>query len=465
MSKSNTSYIRGRSTRENDLFGAHDVPSSDSNNSELNSTQDEARNDGAPNWERRRLSSEYIEANRKIAGVDKPFLMLTLVILLIGVIMVLSASFARAYYISGEPMKLFTRQLVFAVSGVAMMLLVSRIRVRTMSRWSTHLLLVSIVLLILVLIIGNRVNGAKRWIGVGGPGGSFTFQPSEIAKVAIILSFAQLMCKFGKQRMNTFKYGVMPFAIITVVVVVLLGLETHLSAAIIITSLAAIMMFAGGTRIRWFLLAGLIAGAIAGMLILMSLRTSTPVDGVRTAGEQLEQTQWGEKFGYAGRRIDSWLNPDSDPLSTGFQTRQSLFAVGSGGLLGQGLGQSRQKYLYLPEEHNDYIFAVVCEELGFIGAILILMLFSLLIVRGFWLALHAKDKYSSLITTGITSLLAIQVFLNVAVVTNLVPATGISLPFFSYGGTALWIQLVQMGIILAVSREIPLTKMERQGVN
>ena len=163
----------------------------------------------------------------------------------------------------------------------------------------------------------------------------------------------------------------------------------------------------------------------------------------------------GGRFGYANGRIEAWIDPEADPLDGGFQIRQSLYAVGSGGLFGQGLGQSKQKYLYLPEEHNDYIFAVVCEELGYIGAMLILMLFALLIIRGYWLALHAKNRYSALITTGIISLLAIQVFLNVAVVTNLLPATGISLPFFSYGGTALWIQLFQMGIVLAVSREIP----------
>ena len=464
MNKSKTGNFRTQRTKGKQDYEVPGSTRAGSNFSEFGSAETQAPSEGAPSWESRKLSSEYINSTVKISGVDKPFLVLTLVILLIGVIMVLSASFARAFYTSGEPMRLFTRQLVFAISGVAMMLLVSRIRIRTMSRWSTHLLLLSIALLILVLVIGNRINGSKRWIGIGGQNGSFTFQPSEIAKVAVILSFAQLMCKFGKARMRTFGFGVLPFAVIIGTVDILLGLETHLSAAIIITVLAAIMMFAGGTKIRWFLLAVLIVGMVAGMLVIMSLKTSSPEKDAQTAGEQQARTQWGDKFGYAGERIDAWLNPEVDPLDTGFQTRQSLLAVGSGGLLGQGLGQSRQKYLYLPEEHNDYIFAIVCEELGFIGAMLILMLFALLIVRGFWLALHAKDQYSSLITTGITSLLAIQVFLNVAVVTNLVPATGISLPFFSYGGTALWIQLVQMGIILAVSREIPLTKFERQEI-
>jgi len=417
------------------------------------------RTEGMPNWAQRALSSEFLEAGKKRPGVDRPFLIIALVLLLIGIVMVLSASFASAYYTSGEPLRFFSRQLIFAVSGVALMLLVSRVSVRTLSRWSAHLLLVSIALLILVLIIGIKINGARRWMGIGGEYSSLTFQPSEIAKLAVVLSYAQIACKFGRARMKTFKYGVAPFAAITAIIVVLLYREPHLSAAIIITALSAIMMFAGGTRLRWFLVAALAAAALAAIMVFPGLLSSAREGGVQGVAEQTSnpKTDFSD-YGYAGRRINAWLDPDADPLGLGYQTRQSLMAVGSGGLLGQGLGQSRQKYLYLPEEHNDYIFAIVCEELGFIGAVLILMLFALLIVRGFWLALHARDKYSSLIVTGITSLLAIQVFLNVAVVINLVPATGISLPFFSYGGTALWIQLVQIGIVLAVSREIPLTK-------
>ena len=377
--------------------------------------------------------------------------------------MVLSASFASEYYSSGEPLRLFTRQLVFAVSGVALMLVVSRVSIKTMSRWSAHLLLISIALLIIVLIIGLRINGARRWMGIGGASSSFRFQPSEIAKLAVILSFAQMACKFGVKRMKTFKYGVAPFAAITAIIIILLSQEPHLSAAIIIVALATVMMFAGGTRFRWFLLAGLAASALAGLLLFPSILGAARESGVQGIIEQTAQPHTDfSKFGYAGRRINAWIDPEADPLGDGFQIRQSLYAVGSGGLLGQGLGQSRQKYLYLPEEHNDYIFAVVCEELGFIGAMLILMLFVLLIVRGFWLAINAGDKFSSLIVTGIMCLLSIQVFLNVAVVTNLVPATGISLPFFSYGGTALWLQLVQMGIVLAVSRNIPVSKPDKK---
>jgi len=415
--------------------------------------------DGMPYWEERELAPAYEDTKQKSPGIDKPFLVITLVLLLIGIVMVLSASYASANYISTEPLRFFSRQLIFAALGVGSMLVVSQANVKTFSRWSTQLMLVAIALLILVLFIGIKVNGARRWLGVGGENSSFSFQPSEIAKLAVVLSFAQMSCKFGRARMKTFKSGVAPFVAITAVLVVLLIREPHYSAAIIVTALAAIMMFAGGTRLRWFIAAALAGVVIAGALVFPNLVSSAREGGVQSVVEQTSRPMTDfSGYGYSGRRINAWLDPEADPLGDGFQIRQSLYAVGSGGLLGQGLGQSKQKYLYLPEEHNDYIFAIVCEELGFIGAMLILMLFALLIIRGFWLALNAKNRYNSLIVIGIMSLLTIQVFLNVAVVTNLIPATGISLPFFSYGGTALLIQLVQMGIVLAVSREIPLTE-------
>ena len=435
---------------------AHSASQGAAQESEMSDANEVATVSGTPNWNPRELTGEYTGAELKRRSVDLPFLALTLLILMIGIIMVLSASFARGYYTSGEPMRVFTRQLVFAVSGVAIMLIVSRFSIKTMSRWAYLLLALSIFLLVIVIFIGIKVNGAKRWLGFEGEGGSFSFQPSEVAKLAIIMSFAKWICDKGRTKIRSFKSGVAPFAVVTAIIVWLLMKEPHISASIIIIILAAIMMFAGGVRLRWFVLAALAVAAVICFLILGNLRDYTHEERPQSISEQLSQVQWGSgRLGYADRRIDAWLDPEADPLDGGFQIRQSLYAVGSGGLLGQGLGQSKQKYLYLSEEHNDYIFAIVCEELGFIGAMLILMLFALLVIRGFWLALHAKDRYSALVTTGITSLLAIQVFLNVAVVTNLLPATGVSLPFFSYGGTALWIQLFQMGIILAVSRDIP----------
>ena len=420
-------------------------------------TQTGATVSGMPYWETRDLTGEYTSVDQqRRSGVDLPYLVLTLLMLMIGVIMVLSASFARGFYTSGNPMGVFSRQLIFAVSGVAIMIVVSRFNMKTLSRWAYILLAFSVVMLVAVIFFGNKVNGSRRWLGLNGAGGSMTFQPSEIAKLALIMAFAKWICDKGRKRMKTFMSGVLPFLLITILMVALLMMEPHISASIIIVMLAVIMMFAGGVRLRWFILAASVIAIALGLTVFSAKHDASQEDTAQNLTEQLSQIEWGVgKFSYAGGRIEAWMNPEADPLGDGFQIRQSLYAVGSGGLLGQGLGQSRQKYLYLPEEHNDYIFAIVCEELGYIGAMLILMLFALLVIRGFWLALHARDKYSALVTIGITSLLAIQVFLNVAVVTNLLPATGVSLPFFSSGGTALWIQLFQMGIVLAVSRDIP----------
>ena len=428
---------------------------------EFDAVHAEVLADGMPSWSERKLKSEFVEEVQSRPGVDKPFLLITILLLVIGLIMILSASFSTARYMTGEPLLFFMRQGVFAISGVAIMLLFSRFSVRTISRWSTHLLLVSIALLVLVLLFGTRINGATRWLGVGGDEMGFSFQPSEITKVAVILAYAQMACKFGRARMKTFKYGVVPFVAIAAVIAILLWRQPHVSAVIIIGTTAAIMMFAGGTRIRFFVMGIAAAALLVAVLILPSIIANGGDEGAAGGADEAVATQFNfSSMGHWGRRIDTWLDPNSDPLGAGFQTRQSLNAIGSGGLLGQGLGQSRQKHQYLPEEHNDFIFAIIAEELGFVGAMLILSLFTLLVVRGYWLALHAKNRYSALIVIGITSLLAIQVFFNVAVVTGAIPATGIPLPLFSYGGTALWIQLAQMGVVLAVSREIPLVKQD-----
>lgn len=372
-----------------------------------------------------RLTYHAEERRYRRGNIDLPFTLITLLLLTTGVIMVLSASFARAYYDPDkEATYYFTRQLFFALSGLGIMYLASRLPIGIYRRFSLAVLAFAIVMLLLVLVAGTEANGAKRWFSIGG----VSFQPSEIAKIAVILFDAQLICRF-RDKMDTFRYGVLPFGAVAVLVVGLLVLEPHLSASIIILGVTAVMMFLGGTRLKWFLLIGGIA--VGGL--------SLAVFGMS----------------YSSDRISAWLDPFADSSDTGYQIVQSLYSIGSGGLTGLGLGQSRQKNLYLPEEHNDFIFAVVCEELGFIGAGLILALFALLIIRGFWLAMHCRDRYSSLVCAGVTSLLAIQVILNVAVVTNLVPCTGISLPFFSYGGTALWLQLAEMGIVLSISRDIP----------
>jgi cell division protein FtsW len=293
----------------------------------------------------------------------------------------------------------------------------------------------SVGLLLFVLLKGISGGGAERWINLFG---ITQLQPSEVAKLAVVLTFSDWICKYG-EKMKTFKYGVLPFTVVLGILSILLLMQPHLSATIIILSLGLVMMFAGGTRYYWFLIFGAAFFMVAQFI--------------------MNNREWlgnaAGAFKYAIARIDAWKDPESMKLEGGWQIMQSLYAIGSGGLLGLGLGQSRQKYMYLPEEHNDYIFSIVCEELGFIGATLILLLFAILIVRGFWLALHCRDKYSSLVVTGIMALLTLQVFLNVAVATNLMPSTGISLPFFSYGGSALCIQMAEMGIVLSISRDIP----------
>lgn len=362
------------------------------------------------------------------AGFDTPFFLLVILLLSMGVVMVLSASYARAYYdpgniTGGNAAYYFVRQLLFALLGTGAMLLASKLPMGFYRRYSFHFLAFAVVLLMLVPLIGVKVNGSRRWLGVGG----LTLQPSELAKLAVILSFSVLICRM-RDKMKTFRYGILPFAAILCLIVGLLVLEPHFSASIIIIAVGGVMLFLGGVRLGWFIGAALTAGGALGVLLAF--------------------------FPYASSRITTWRDPFSSSSDEGYQIVQSLYSIGSGGLSGLGLGGSRQKFLYLPEEHNDFIFAVVCEELGFIGAALILALFALLILRGYWIALHCRDRYDFLVCAGISTLLAIQVFLNVAVVTNLVPCTGISLPLFSYGGTALLIQLGEMGIILSASRNI-----------
>jgi cell division protein FtsW len=409
-----------------------------------------------PRWSNREAIADYREEKVKRIKrpkLDMPFLMLTLIILMIGLIMVLSASFVRSYYMEGDPTWFFTRQIAFAALGIVSLLVISRVKIRTISKFSIHTLAISIGLLVLVLIIGLNINGATRWIGIEFGSFSITFQPSEIAKLAVVMAFAQMICKFG-DKMRTLKYGVFPFVVIAAIITLLLYEQPHLSAAVIIILISAVMMLAGGTRLKWFIIGGLLVTlALAAVLVPHLIAYYNANEGSQVSISQAV-VEASRNLGYAGRRISAWIDPDADPLSSGFQTRQSLLAIGSGGLFGQGLGQSRQKFLYLPEEHNDFIFSVVSEELGFIGVMLVLSLFALLIIRGFWISVKVKDRYGSLLVFGITSMLAIQVFLNVGVVTNLIPATGISLPFFSYGGTALLLQLFKIGLILAVSREI-----------
>ena len=286
---------------------------------------------------------------------------------------------------------------------------------------------VSIALLLSVLVIGQEVNGAKRWISIAG----IQFQPSEVAKFAMILVLARLTVRYGPDA-RKFRFGVAGFGCALMGILVPLALEKHLSAIMLMGMVAVVMMFVAGTSPKW-LLAG--AGAAAAFVLI-----------------------YITFMGYAGDRVTAWLAPQSDPGDTGYQILQSLYAIGSGGLFGLGFGKSRQKYLYLPFQYNDYIFAIVCEELGLIGALGIVGLFSLTILRGYWIALRAESRFSTVLAAGLTTLIAVQTVLNLCVVTNLLPSTGIALPFFSYGGTALAVNLGEMGIVLSISRQRDRTK-------
>ena len=372
--------------------------------------------------------------------MDLPFVMLVLLLLGIGLIMMFSASYATAYYHDGDPMVYITRQAMFGAVGVAAMYVDSKINYQTFRWMSMPALVGSVLLLVLVYTpLGVEHNGARRWLNLG-----IEFQPSEFAKIAIILFFAARLCKRDTEKHKRYKnrtltgrtlnrldrigfLELVPYVAILGLVALLVVRQPHLSGTLLILAGGASVLFAAGIHWGWFLAGGAVVG-----LGMWAIITLTP---------------------YMTARINLWLDPWAYSQGDGYQTIQSLIAMGSGGLLGRGLGNSMQKMLYIPEPENDFVFPIVVEELGFIGGLVVLVLFSLLILRGYWLAVHARDKFGTLTIVGIISLLAVQVFLNIGVVTNLIPNTGISLPFFSYGGTALMIQLAEMGMVLSVSRQ------------
>ena len=357
-------------------------------------------------------------------SVDHTFLTLILLLLGVGLAMLYSASSAQSMYDTGYEIstKYLQKQAICAALGLIAMYFFSCIPADAWYRLAWPLYGVSIALLLSVLVIGQEVNGAKRWVSIGG----IQFQPSEVAKFTMILVFARLTREFGPDA-KKFRYGVFGFGITLLGILVPLALEKHLSAIMLMGMVAVVMMFVAGTSPKW-----LLAGAGAAALFVLIYITF---------------------MGYAGDRVSAWLDPNSDPGDTGYQILQSLYAIGSGGLFGMGFGRSRQKYLYLPFQYNDYIFAIVCEELGLVGAGLIILLFALTILRGYWIALNASTRFSTVLAAGLTTLIAVQTILNLCVVTNLLPSTGIALPFFSYGGTALAVNLGEMGVILNISRE------------
>lgn len=361
-------------------------------------------------------------------SIDIPFLILVLCLLGFGLVMVSSASYVSAYYKYGDSFYFIKRQVIFAVAGIAAMFFFAFFNYKWFKKHVWLILIVALIMVVLVLIpgIGIKVNGARRWLGIGG----FRIQPSELAKFAVIV-FLSAYVSINHERMKRFD-GLLPAVAVLGVFTLLVAVETHISGAILIFCVGAVMLFIGGMSIRTLLTFGGLGG---GAILCFILFTD-----------------------YAKVRLQTWVNPFANPTDEGFQIIQSLYAIGSGGLFGLGLGQSRQKHLYIPEPQNDYIFSIVCEELGFVGALVVLLLFVLLIWRGYNIAFHMKDKFSMMLVAGIVSRVAIQVIFNIAVVTNAFPSTGISLPFFSYGGTALLVLMAEMGIVLSVSRYSTLDK-------
>ena len=369
--------------------------------------------------------------------MDKEYLLLALILLAVGLLMLLSASYPSAYFETDNPYYYFQRQALFAAAGLVGMLFVSKLDYDLWRHWAIAMLLVSFLLLGAVLIpgIGGLYNNARRWIEFR----SIHFQPSEFAKLAVIVAFSASIAK-KKERMRTFRYGILPYAVALVFYAALLMAEPHLSGTILICAIGAVLLFVGGIP-WWWIALGLGGAGGFGWLMLSG------------------------KISYGQDRIAMWLDPFIDAQNEGYQLAQSLIAIGSGGLTGVGLGQSRQKYLYLPEEHNDFIFSVICEEVGLIGATMILLVFAMFIIRGYVIARSAKDRFGSLLAVGVTTHFALQTFMNVGVVSGLLPTTGVSLPFFSYGGTALLCQLAEVGIVLSITRKIGGGRNEKQKID
>lgn len=363
-------------------------------------------------------------------GFDMPFFIILMLVLVVGLISLFSASYAYAYYWYNQDSYYFIkRQLLFAAAGVVIMLLLSMVDYHILHRFAVPIMILSWGLLVLVLFL-PAIQNVHRWIRIPGIG---QFQPSEVAKFGLILLFAHLI-SLNHKNMKTFLKGFLPFLLILGVTCGLVFQEPHLSGTMLLLAIGLVLMYVGGTRLIYLLVTIGGGGAAAAFLIFVK--------------------------GYEKERIDVWLDPfaiftaGSEGKDMAWQTVQSLYAIGSGGLMGQGLGNSRQKHLFLPEPQNDFIFAIVCEEMGFIGAVIVILLFALLVWRGFMIGMKAPDKFGSMLAIGLTAQIGIQVVFNMAVVTNTIPNTGISLPFFSYGGTSLVMLLAQMGLVLSVSRHM-----------
>ncbi len=377
-----------------------------------------------------------VKTNSKISQikssnrVDFPLLIVILILVALGLVMVLSASSPSALAESADSYAYFKKQAIAIIIGFIGMYVLSKFNYDFYKKFYKIIYILSVLILFLVLLpkpIGVASNGARRWINLG-----MQIQPSEITKLGLIIWVAGYYSDPKNKIEGLWGACLKPVIAVLIPIAILYFVQNHLSAGIVIAGITAIMIVMSGCQLKY--IAQLLGLGIVGVAAVF------PFIQNKLAG------------GFRGGRVSAWLNPWENPTGTAYQTIQGLYAIGSGGLFGVGLGESKQKYLYIPEAHNDFIFAIIAEELGFIGCAIVLALFGALIVRGVVIAIRSKDTFGSLIAIGITSLIAIQVILNIAVVTNSIPNTGISLPFFSYGGSSMVILLASMGVLLNISK-------------
>ena len=368
----------------------------------------------------------------KSGGIDFGLFVITITLLCIGLVMVASASSYHALIYYGDSNHLFIRQLFFAIAGVIAMSIISKIDYRKYKKWSYLGFIIAAILLFLVITpLGVTRNGAQRWLGIGE---TFQFQPSEIMKPVLVMAIATYLSRNTK-KLNDFKGYIVPL-IMLLIVGLLMYFQKHMSGLLVLGVAAISVIFASGIKLK--------AKTVIAAVILVVLAGTAFI--------------FADSFRL--QRIFSFLNPEQDIQDGNWQAAQSLYAIGSGGLFGRGLGQSRQKYLWLPEAQNDFIFSILGEELGFLGAAIVLGLFFCFIFKGYKIAMTCRDFYGSLIAAGLTSIFAIQIIVNIAVVTCTMPVTGMPLPFFSYGGTSLFINLCSMGILLNISKNCNTAKEE-----
>lgn len=371
------------------------------------------------------LFKEAFTVFQKKGKMDLELLTIIIIMLFFGLVMVASASSVTALYKLGDSMYFLKKQLLVAVIGFVMMIYLSKIDYHVLAKPNVVFIYMAVtwLLMLVTAFVGEDLNGARRWINIGG----FSLQPSELAKIGIVLLMAMICSKQTKESIQSFKQGCILYLAVIGLVCVPLLLQPHKSAMMLIGIVAMIVVIVAGARIRNFMVFAPVV--VAGLLFIMF------------------------KDEYSASRIMNFIDPFKDATGAGWQSVQSLYAIGSGGLFGLGLGRSRQKYLNIPEPQNDFIFSIICEELGFVGAALVIILFALLLFRCIKIAMEAPDKLGMLIAVGITALIMVQVVMNIAVVTAWMPVTGMPLPFFSAGGTSLMFTLASMGIVLNISRQ------------